>query len=122
MSEEKTARTPCYLVVRFDFDGVYAHLVDEATWRWMHDGGPVPEIQAQHINELVMADLEESLEEQDPEDAVYERAHVVGGVFGSKVTYQGDDVTRPMSISQAIRYARENNLEILDSFTTEMAV
>jgi len=112
--------TPCYIVVIFDIEDVYTRLVDEATWRWMHHGGPVPETQTKAITELELADLEEVLEDCDEDGAVYERAHYVSGVFGPKISSAGrvDD----MSVSAAIRYARENNLELVDAFTTECSI
>ncbi len=112
--------TPCYMVVNFDIEAVYARLVDEATWRWMHHGGPVPETQTKEITEVELADLEEVLEDCDENAAVYERAHYVSGVFGPKISSAGH--VGDMSVSDAIRYVRENNLELVDAFTAECSI
>lgn len=113
-------RTRCYMVVTFDIEGVYTQLVDEATWNWMHQGGAAPETQAAKIPPDALDELEEILEDCDDDSAVYERAYFVGGVFGPHISSAGD--IGHMSVSDALRYIRENNLELVDAFTAECSI
>lgn len=112
-------KTPCYMIIVYDIEHVSAYLVDEPAWRWMHEGGPLPAAQAAFINEHDLSDIDEELAESDEEEAVYVRAHHVNGVFGPRSSSAGH--AAPMTVSEAVRYARENGLDLVDAFTCECA-
>lgn len=123
-------KTPCYMIVRFN--GESAYLIDAPVWRWLHEGGTLPASQAGFITEDVLSEIDEELAEgyererrwaempaalanalHEKEDAAHVRARHVNGVFGPRYSSAGD--AQPMTVSAAIRYARERGLDLVDA-------